>query len=639
MKFYEKILEELKGEEPSMRTIYRHAFAFADEAAFEYSRNLVIHTVTYRQCRGEVLRICALLSRRAAAGSVVALVMPNSPLWVECFWAVLMAGCTVMPLSDAMPDGMLRDCLKHAGCALLLGDRRAEGCESIGSEELKGYRPEGGAPESEPADGWGDEVILSTSGTTGDPELFAYTGREIVSQILNSGYVLRRSKDISRFWKGRLKHLAFLPFSHIFGLTACYLWFAVFGRTFVFPEDYAPSTLLRTCRLHGVTHIFAVPLLWDSLARGIRAEAEKSGETAKLEKGIRLSLALQDTSPLLARALVPLLMKKVREKTLGDSVRFCISGGGMCAKDTGRTVNGCGYHLENGYGMTEIGIACVTLERRASRRTCGSVGKLFPSIEGRIGGNGHLKVRGRTCFAARYRNGKRIPRDTGAWFDTGDCFSQAPDGELTVLGRSDDIMNGSNGERISPESVEAALGLELPCCAVGTAEGLELLVEAPLGARISRARRQSIARDVRSALGKLPQSMRPRRVLYTYEPIPVSLSHKYRRKEIASLLDSGAFPCLEEGGFASSGESRGSEGEALALAREVAQLMGQALGSREPVGLESDFFRDLGGDSLSYIEFLNAAESAYRVEIPKEKTAECTTPLAAAAMLSKLAET
>ena len=192
-----------------------------------------------------------------------------------------------------------------------------------------------------------------------------------------------------------------------------------------------------------MTHIFAVPLLWDSLARGIRAEAAKAGRSEALEKGVRLSLALQDFCPPLGRLLVPRIMKGVREKTLGNSIRFCISGGGKCGKDTGRTVNGCGYHLENGYGMTEIGIACVTLEKKASRRTCETVGKLFPSLESKLDAQGRLLVRGDSCYAARYAGGKRIPRDPDAWFDTGDCFTRNEKGEYTVSGRSDDLISGA----------------------------------------------------------------------------------------------------------------------------------------------------------------------------------------------------
>lgn len=638
MKFYERILLELKTQPHTMQTVYRYAYSFSDEAAFEFSRNLVIHKITYGESRVNILRLYGFLSGLIRPGDVVALVMPNSPLWVECFWAVLMAGGKVMPLSPDMTGSMLADCLADSGCGLVLGDAGREGYRSVSAAELEECIPET-MPDREPEDGWGNEIILSTSGTTGRPALYAYTGKEICTQILNSRYILDNCRDVSRFWRGQFRLLAFLPFSHIFGLTACYLWFVMFGRTFVFLEDYTPTTIIRTCRLHHVTHVFAIPLLWDSLARGILAEAEKTGQTERLEKGIRLSLKIQDFSPALGRIAVPKIMKSVREKTLGDSIRFCISGGGKCGRNTGRIINGCGYRLENGYGMTEIGIACVTLEKKASRRTCETVGKLFPSLSSQIDAQQHLLVRGESCYAAKYVKGERIPRDTGAWFDTGDCFSRDENGELAVLGRSDDTINGANGQRINPETIESEINVEYPCCVVSRADQpLELLVEVPSGARLSSKRRTAILEEVTAAVEKLPMHLQPRRVLFTYDTIPVSLSHKFRRKHIAELIGNGELPVFGSDSFVSPDGEKEENAELLSVAGEVAGIMREILRLSRPVQAEDDFFTDLNGDSLSYIEYLNSIENRYRIVIGKELTARCTTPVSTAGVLSRLAE-
>ena len=639
MKFYERMLLDLETQPHTMQTVYRYAYGFSDEVAFEYSRNLVIHKITYKESRIDILRLYGFLSSRITPGSIAALIMNNSPLWVECFWAVLMAGGKIMPLSADMTDGMVRKCLADSGCSLILGNYRHENCITISPEELEKCIPSI-MPDHEPEDGWGDEIILSTSGTTGQPVLYAYTGKEICSQILNSRYILDNCRDISRFWKKQFRQLAFLPFSHIFGLTACYLWFVMFGRTFVFLEDYSPTTILRTCRLHHVTHVFAIPLLWDSIARGIQAEAEKTGKTTRLEKGIRLSLRIQDFSPALGRMIVPVIMRSVREKILGDSIRFCISGGGKCGRNTGRIINGCGYHLENGYGMTEIGIASVTLEKKASRRTCKTVGKLFPSLVSEIDAHQHLLVKGESCYAAEYAAGKRIEREAGAWFDTGDCFSRNEKEELTILGRSDDTINGADGQRINPESVESEISIEYPCCIVSCSDQpLTLLVEVPSEACLSSRRRLLITDEVASAIEKLPVSLQPRRILYTYDTIPVSLSHKFRRKHIAELIENGGLSVLTGEKFVSPDGMKEDSTEILSVAGEVAQIMQQTLHLPYAVQVDNDFFTDLNGDSLSYIEYLNSIENRYQLVINKETTARCTTPVSTARVLSRLAET
>ncbi|MBR4342505.1 MAG: non-ribosomal peptide synthetase [Lachnospiraceae bacterium] len=638
MKFYEKLLLKLENETHSMQTVYKHMCEFSDEIAFEYSRNLIVYKITYAECRREILRIHDYLKRNTQKDDVVAISMDNSPLWVECFWAVLMSGCRGLLLSKNMTDRVFLKSLEKTGCRLVLGDRNIEEIRTVSCEELKSYRPDS-ATITEPSDGWGDEIILSTSATTGEPGLYAYTGKEICCQILNSGYVLKNCRDVSRFWHGQFRLLAFLPFSHIFGLTACYLWFTIFGRTFVFLEDLAPTTIMRTCRLHNVTHIMAVPLLWDALARGIKAEAEKTGEAERLEKGIKISLKLQDNFPALARFLVPKMMKSVQKKTFGKAVRFCISGGGICNSDTGRIVNGCGYHLENGYGMTEIGIASVTLHKKASKRDGSSVGKMFPSYSYRINEEGHLLVRGDTCYYARYTDGKRIERNKDEWFDTGDCFLELPDGNMKILGRSDDIINGANGERISPEMIEADLELDMPVCVFETEKGLTLLVEADEGAGVLSDRREKIIKSVSESIEKLPSAIRPRNILYTYSKIPHSLSYKVCRKEVIDLVLGGKTEVFDTEQFRSSDGGSGEEKEVISLADRIAGIMRETLRIKEAVNIESDFFATLGGDSLTYMDYLNSLEQAFNIKIPQEMTAGCITPVATAKIIKDIVRT
>lgn len=639
MKFYFKVLRQLKEEPHTMQTIYKHTVSFSNEVAFEYSRNLIIHKITYAECRQDILKIYGFLNKVCENAQTVALVMNNSPLWVECFWAVLMSGRKVMLLSADMPEETLRYCLGQASCSTLIGNAGIPDCLCISAGDIQSAMQTQSVPD-EPETGWGDEIILSTSGTTGRPELFSYTGREICSQILDSEYVLKHSKDISRFWKGQFRQLAFLPMSHIFGLTACYLWFAVFGRTFVFLEDYAPSTILRTCRLHHVTHIFAVPLLWDSLANGIKKEAESSGLTDRLNKGIELSLKIQNFSPALGRVIVPRLMHSVQSKALGSSVRFCISGGGICRNDTFRIVNGCGYHLENGYGMTEIGIASVTLKNKASRRDGKTVGHFFPSLKTCIGADNRLSVKGTSCYAYRYKDGKAIARNGDEWFSTGDCFAASPENEMTILGRSDDMINSADGERINPEIIESLLNLNFPVCVVKLSSGsLGLIAEASGEAYISREYREKMVSCMKEAIARLPIVMRPKLLYFTYETIPTSLSYKFRRRELAKAIDQQTFDVLDVEAFIYPDGRQTESEETNAVIGEIMEIVQSTLKLPDAVNPNSDFFADLGGDSLSYLEYLNALESHFHIKIPKADTGNCTSPLSTYRVISQSIKT
>ena len=54
-------------------------------------------------------------------------------------------------------------------------------------------------------------------------------------------------------------------------------------------------------------------------------------------------------------------MHEVTDSLFGKSVLFCISGGSYIKEDTLRLINGLGYPLYNGYGMTEAGVTSVEL--------------------------------------------------------------------------------------------------------------------------------------------------------------------------------------------------------------------------------------------------------------------------------------
>jgi len=631
MKFYEKILQELRNEEHSFRTIYRYAFSFGDHVYFEQSKNLLIEKITYAQARQEVLRLTAVLQEKAAPGQVIALSMPNSPLWVECFWAILQSGCKALLLSPQLPWRVMEKCLQDTGCRLLLGD--IEGCTipAVGAKELSSARPAHPLADDR-KEGWGDEVILATSSTTGAPKLYAFDGKAICAQILNSEFVLKNCRDVARFHHGVIRQLAFLPFSHIFGLTACFLWFTMFGITFVFLKDLQPETILRTCRLHQVTHVFAVPLLWDTMNNRIRKAIADKGMTEKAEKMMKLSLKLQDFWPALGRGFAALAFSSVRKQTLGGSISYCISGGGMLSRETLPLINAIGYPLENGYGMTEIGIACVTV-RKPSRRYGVAVGKPLPSLSFNLDEKKQLLVKGKSCYCARYTDGKRIPREEDTWFETGDLFHLEETGDYACISRMDDLVNGANGERISPDAVENEMALPLEHCVFGQGDGtLALMIRLPEQCTVLESAWDKAMAQVQAAIDGLPSYMRPRSIYLSRQALPLSLSGKIRRKAIREGVAAGTYPCDLINGMkrpAAVAEGAGDE----ALLRQLQEMFARHARCQAPAQPDSHFFTDLGGDSMAFLELITEIETRYTIKITDAISSGMTTPRAACAQV------
>ena len=61
-----------------------------------------------------------------------------------------------------------------------------------------------------------------------------------------------------------------------------------------------------------------------------------------------------------------IVKSKVQKNILGKEIRFLIAGGSVLSRDTLETLNGVGYNLYNGYGMTEIGVTSVELSKDES---------------------------------------------------------------------------------------------------------------------------------------------------------------------------------------------------------------------------------------------------------------------------------
>ena len=636
MTFYEKIIQELERAPQALSTVYAFAFRFQDEALFEWSELDQIRSMTYGEAQRRIEAATDALHNRLVdlpKGSPIGIYLPNGVDWVVSFWAILRAGFCPLLLNTIAPTDTVRGCIDAANAKYVITDRPISGAVCVAPGELTG--------ESGTFCDWADEIILCTSGTTGAPKLIVFDGKAVSAQIRNSGFVLRTNRSIASFVHGKLKLLAFLPFYHIFGLSAVLLWFSLYGRTLVLLPSLSPETIAWTCQLHEVTHIFALPVFWNAVADQVLRAAKRTGQSEKLERGVRLSLALQNCPiPKLGRFLARTLMRSVQRQALGDAVRFCISGGGALREDTLRLINGIGYPLYNGYGMTEIGIASVELRQSAKARLQNTIGKPFPSMEVKLE-NDTLRVRGGTCFSAEYRNGQRIPRDPMAWFDTQDCIAIAADGTMSFSGRSDDMIKGPNGERISPAMLESVFGspliaaltaIELPAAGDSVPA---LIVEPKQNNVYARAQ---LAAQLYEKNASLPSAYRVQKILFADEPLPLALTQKVQSGEVRRRLKSGTLRVSEAQRSSEPQKMLYDEGISEILPR-VTEAFSRCTGvPAERITPDSHFQYDLGGDSLTYLSLLEDLSESFRVVIDTEAAPDLHTPRAFAAYILKESE-
>ena len=242
-----------------------------------------------------------------------------------------------MLLNTRIDKNTLEDVIQRAEAKAVVSDNEVFSVPTYSSDEIVCAETENDSVE------FGEEILLMTSGTSNAVKICVYDASAIINQILNAEQIVKTSRLIKKHYEGELKLLTFLPFYHIFGLTAMYMWFAFYARTFVALKDMSSQCILNTIRRHKVTHIFAVPLFWNTVFEQAIKKVKERGEATylKLQKGLKISTKLSGI-PFLARFFRKKAFQEVRDKLFGESICFMITGGGCISEEVLTFFNGIG---------------------------------------------------------------------------------------------------------------------------------------------------------------------------------------------------------------------------------------------------------------------------------------------------------
>ena len=275
-----------------------------DERIFcEYQESFSIKEVTYTSFKSYVKKVARYLVNNGLKPNreYVGLLMDNSLNWVAFFWAILMIGGKPVLLNKKLPISVNQDIVALLKVKTVISDALVSDAFNnlLYFENKNKIIGEIDSLEEIKEEDWEDELALSTTATTLNYKICVYKGADIYNAVMNAKCLLKRNKNVKEHYNERLKVLAFLPFYHIFGLMAAYFWFSIFGRTFIFLKDYSSDTILKTIQKYRVTHVFGVPLLWNTIAKELKkkinALPEKDKE--KANKGIKLCYRLQNIFP------------------------------------------------------------------------------------------------------------------------------------------------------------------------------------------------------------------------------------------------------------------------------------------------------------------------------------------------------
>lgn len=579
------------------------------------------HKVSYAEFGSLSKKYGYALSKKlnAPKGSFIALKMNNSPKWAYAFWGLLIAGYSPIMINPITLTSDTNRLLKESGAKAVINDKEEEllvpsiNVNSLElSEELN--------PET-----FGEKIAFCTSGTTGKSRIFVYSSENIVHQIY-AAYIMPETTKTIMYQKPEVRLITIVPFSHIFGFVAVLLWFTFFGRCLVFTKTINPDEIVRMCQKYKVSHIFSVPLFWDRVAKSIRntLSLESEGRQKLIAKTIAFNNGeISRTEAGFAGSII--VRNKLQKKILGNKVVYCIAGGSALSKDTLHLINGVGYPLYNGYGMTEIGITSVELSPSVIQRNKASVGKPLYDIEYKLK-NGELLVKSPQIHSEILVDGnlEKAILDEEGYFHTGDIASIDEDGYTYIKGKLKDVVIGSNGENIYPDEIEtkfADIDLidDLSVLGIPTKEGEKLALVIYISHRLEKEEIEKLENQIADANARLPVAMQVQEFYLSTSPLPTNASMKVMRYQIIDDLKNRPEGFVKLG----HGEIVSFEGfdkkDIEDISEHVIDIVSDVLGiEKKDIAPNSHVVLDLGGDSFTYMSIIASIESEFEIKIPTE---------------------
>lgn len=593
----------------------------------------------YNKVRSHSFELASALSQyliQQPKNVPIILKVANSPHWGEMFFAILMCGYKPL-LIDARTskEGTMHVAEMSKALAVITDDNNQY--EKLTKISIGDLLEEKHHYSFTPT--WENEVIFSSSGTTGDVKLMVFNGENLCNQICCSLEMGQETVDIMYPKNmGKLKILAMIPFHHIFGFVAVFLWYSFYGKTIVFPASTAPSDIQYICQKTGITHVYSVPLFWDSLAQSVMRKAAlegpqkveildkmigyRTGKIDRAEAGIAASGAAKDI---------------VQKKLLGNKVRFCISGGGFLSRETLTKINGLGYNLYNGFGMTEIGVTSVELSPEVEVRLKGRIGHPLHGVEYKIDGDGQkgeLMVKSPTIHIREIINGKERKTELiDGFFKTGDIAEKDATDGYYLRGRIKDIIINPDGENIFPDELEIFFK-DLPCtqhlCVLGYSpeqnniEKIALVLE--LDNKATEEDIAAIKKQIEEIQPKLPHKVKIDSVFLSRGKLPLANNMKVKRFVIKKALEDSSKEYVPIDSKKKAKTFEGFDQETInSILIPMREIFSKVLILPEfKIEDDAHWINDLGGDSMSYVELIRDVQEKFEIEFPEQLLGQMT---------------
>ena len=543
-----------------------HAQKCPDAVALRLCEDKQWRSRTYAEFLGDVGRMASAYGEGFALRpreENAALILSNSPTWMEVYLACSGAGVAVVPIDPKLHNDEVAYILGDSGAVVVTTDAAhldmmraiVPGLPSVRAVVLADgegdYAPIGSVPvralaalRAEARDtSWydahvagADDIasIIYTSGTTGKPKGAMLTHGNFTADAVGALEAFDETIGSDD------EFLVVLPLFHAFSFCTNFVVPLLTGSQMAFVRSlYTIGEDVKSLR---PTVVMGVPLLAEKIYDKIDAKLKASKKAQFLTKiGLRR------------------LVFGAVKKGLGGRIRFMIVGGAPCPKHVLEGFKALGITMLEGYGLTECAPVVSIAGPKCAR--IGTIGAKIANIEIRLAdqneqGVGELQVRGPITMKGYWHNDAATAEAfDGDWLKTGDLASVAEDGLITIRGRKKALIVNREGKNIYPEEVENCIAVDpvvADCVVVGYTTGgipgekvgcvvhpnMDLLAERNGGKDVSWEEAEKIALEhVHAQCHALADYKRVRKIVVSKEPLARTSIQKVRRVAYKGTLD------------------------------------------------------------------------------------------------------
>ena len=289
-------------------------------------------------------------------------------------------------------------------------------------------------------------VLNYTSGTTSFSK-----GVMLPSRALWSNVEFGKEK-LNKILKAGDSVVSMLPMAHMYGLAFEFLYEFCNGcHVYFLTRMPSPKIILQAFAEVKPKIVVAVPLI--------------------IEKIIKKNVLPKLETPTMKFLLnVPFVSDKIREKVreqvmnaFGGNFYEVIVGGAAFNQEVEAFMRSINFPYTVGYGMTEC--APIISYEDWEKFKAGSCGKPAPRMEVQILSRdpqnipGEIVTRGDNVMLGYYKNQEATDEviDADGWMHTGDLGVMDAEGNITIKGRSKNMLLGPSGQNIYPEEIEDKL--------------------------------------------------------------------------------------------------------------------------------------------------------------------------------------